>query len=283
MKVLVTGCTGQLGFDVCRQLKEKNIEYYGAVRDDFDLRNQAAIVSFIEKIKPDAVIHCAAYTAVDKAEDEPELCRQINVTATRTIAEICKTINAKMLYISTDYVFTGTGDHFQEVNDKKIAVNVYGQSKLDGESAVRNTLKNHFIVRVSWVFGIKGHNFIRTMLNLAQNHSTLRVVNDQIGSPTYTADLAVLLCNMVLSNKYGTYHATNEGICSWKDFAEEIFRQAAVNTAVIGQLSAEYPTKARRPLNSRLSKKSLDDAGFRRLPDWHDALQRYLKEINLEK
>lgn len=283
MKVLVTGCTGQLGFDVCRQLKKRNIEYYGAVRTDFDLRDESSVKNFVRKMKPTVIIHCAAYTAVDKAEDEKELCHSINVEGTKALAEAGKEVNAKMVYISTDYVFPGRGSQFYEINDNKEAVNVYGQSKLDGETVVRSILEKHFIVRISWVFGINGHNFVRTMLKLAQDHDTLKIVDDQIGSPTYTHDLAVLLCDMVASAKYGTYHATNEGVCSWKDFAEEIFRQAKMDITVIGQSSASYPTKAKRPLNSRLSKKSLDNAGFQRLPDWHDALYRYMKELKLAK
>ncbi|MBB5336791.1 dTDP-4-dehydrorhamnose reductase [Pectinatus brassicae] len=280
MKILVTGCSGQLGFDVCRELDRRNIAYYGAVRSDFDLTDKKAIQQFIEGYKPEVVIHCAAYTAVDKAEDEVDLCRKINVDAVKAIADGCKLIDAKLIYISTDYVFPGDGEKFYNIDDEKNPPNVYGKSKLDGEEIVKDLLEKYFIVRISWVFGINGHNFIKTMLKLADSHADLKVVDDQIGSPTYTADLAPLLCDMAQSEKYGTYHATNEGICSWAQFAAEIFKLAGKNVEVTGQPSEAYPTKAKRPLNSRLSKKSLDEAGFKRLPDWHDALDRYIKELN---
>lgn len=282
MKVLVTGCTGQLGFDVCRELQKRKIEYYGAVRDDFDLTNEKSSRNFIEKIKPDVIIHCAAYTAVDKAEDEKELCCRVNTEGTKILAQECRKIDAVMIYISTDYVFAGTGTSFYETNDKKQPINTYGQSKAAGEDAVQSILDKYFIVRISWVFGINGNNFVKTMLRLAKTHEKLKIVNDQTGSPTYTADLAVLLADMLTSNKYGIYHATNEGICSWKEFAEEIFCQTDIKIKLEGLSSADYPTKAKRPLNSRLSKKSLDEAGFKRLPDWHDALRRYLSKLKLK-
>lgn len=281
MKVLVTGYTGQLGYDVVVELKRRNIECIGTTRKDFSLTDTEKMKSFIEKYNPDAVIHCAAYTAVDKAEDEPELCRAVNTDATRALAKICKEINAKMIYISTDYVFPGDGDSFYEPEDKKAPQNIYGQTKLDGELAIQEILNKYFIVRISWVFGINGKNFIKTMLNLAKNHDKLTVVNDQIGSPTYTVDLAKLLCDMALSDKYGVYHATNEGICSWYDFACEIFKQADIKIDVEPVPSTAFPTKAIRPHNSRMSKKCLDEAGFNRLPAWQDALVRYLQELNM--
>ncbi len=280
MKVLVTGYSGQLGYDVVKELKNRGIECIGTTRKDFSLTDKKTMRDFICDYKPDAVIHCAAYTAVDKAEDEPEICRAVNTDAVKNLAQICKDIDAKMIYISTDYVFPGNGTEFYEVNDEKAPQNVYGQSKLDGELAVQNLLDKYFIVRISWVFGVNGKNFIKTMLNLAKTHDKLTVVNDQIGSPTYTADLAKLLCDMVISDKYGVYHATNEGICSWYDFAAEIFKQAGIDIEVQPVPSTSFPTKAKRPHNSRLSKKSLDMAGFNRLPDWKDALHKYLEEIN---
>ena len=281
MKVLVTGYTGQLGYDVVAELKRRNIECIGTTRQDFSLTDTEKMKSFVENYRPDAVIHCAAYTAVDKAEDEPELCRAVNTDATRALAKICKEINAKMIYISTDYVFPGDGDSFYEPEDEKAPQNVYGQTKLDGEKTVQEILDKYFIVRISWVFGINGKNFIKTMLNLAKTHDKLTVVNDQIGSPTYTVDLAKLLCDMVQTDKYGVYHATNEGICSWYDFACEIFKRAGIKINVEPVPSTAFPTKAKRPHNSRMSKKCLDEAGLNRLPAWQDALSRYLQEINI--
>lgn len=283
MKVLVTGYTGQLGYDVVKELKKRNIECIGTTRQDFSLTDTEEMKFFIKNYNPDTVIHCAAYTAVDKAEDEPELCRAVNAEATRQIAKICKDINAKMIYISTDYVFPGAGDSFYEPEDEKAPQNVYGQSKLDGEIAVQEILDKYFIVRISWVFGVNGKNFIKTMLNLAKMHDKLTVVNDQIGSPTYTADLANLLCDMIETDKYGVYHATNEGTCSWYEFACEIFKQSGVDIKVEPVSSSAFPTKAKRPHNSRMSKKCLDKAGFNRLPSWQDALHRYLKELSLNK
>lgn len=280
MKVLVTGYTGQLGFDVVSELKARNIECIGTTRNEFSLTDIEKMQAFVKAYKPDVVIHCAAYTAVDKAEDEVELCAQINHLATKKLAKVCKEIDAKMIYISTDYVFAGSGEDFYEVSDEKAPQNVYGKSKLDGELAVQEILDKYFIVRISWVFGSNGKNFIKTMLNLAKTHDKLTVVNDQIGSPTYTVDLAKLLCDMALSDKYGVYHATNEGICSWYDFACEIFKQADIKINVKPVSSTAFPTKAIRPHNSRMSKKCLDEAGFNRLPTWQNALTKYLKEIN---
>lgn len=281
MKILVTGYTGQLGFDVVCELKARNIECIGTTRKECSLTDTEKMKSFVKAYKPDVIIHCAAYTAVDKAEDEIELCDQINHLATKTLAKVCKEIDAKMIYISTDYVFAGSGENFYEVNDEKAPQNVYGKSKLDGELAVQEILDKYFIVRISWVFGSNGKNFIKTMFNLAKTHDKLTVVNDQIGSPTYTVDLAKLLCDMALSDKYGVYHATNEGICSWYDFACEIFKQADIKIDVKPVPSTAFPTKAIRPHNSRMSKKCLDEAGFNRLPIWQDALSRYLQEINI--
>ena len=230
--------------------------------------------------KPETVIHCAAYTAVDKAESEAELALTVNGLATRWVAEACREINAKMIYISTDYVFGGDGKTPYEVHDEKKPVNVYGRSKLLGEDSVSAILPQHFIVRVSWVFGINGKNFVKTMLRLAETKNQLRVVKDQIGSPTYTVDLAKLLADMAFTEKFGIYHASNEGFCSWAEFAKEIFKQAGLNVEVEEIETIDYPTPARRPFNSRLSKKSLDDAGFNHLPPWQDAVKRFLAEMN---
>ena len=279
MKVLVTGVGGQLGYDVLKSLKERNIEYIGADLKEFDITDYVAAYRFITDYGPDAVIHCSAYTAVDRAEDEPEICRRVNALGTENIAKICKEIDAKMIYISTDYVFPGTGADFYEVDSPTGPQNKYGQTKLEGELAVKNILKKYFIVRISWVFGINGNNFIKTMLKLGKERSGLNIVADQIGSPTYTADLAPLLCDMVVTDKYGIYHATNEGICSWAEFTEEIFRQAGLTCKVNHIKTEDYPTKAARPKNSRMSKKSLDDAGFKRLSAWQNALKRYLYSL----
>lgn len=279
MKVLVTGITGQLGFDVMRELSRRGVEGFGAGRAEFDVTDFSAAREFILAARPDAVIHCSAYTAVDRAEDEPELCRRVNAEGTENLARICREIGAKMVYISTDYVFPGTGENFYAPEDETGPCNVYGETKLAGELAVKRTLAEHFIVRISWVFGVNGNNFVKTMLRLGRERGELSVVADQVGSPTYTADLARLLVDMVGTEKYGTYHATNEGVCSWAEFAEEIFRQAKLSVLVHPIGSAAYPTRAVRPKNSRLSKTCLEAAGFAGLPDWKDALARYLKEL----
>lgn len=279
MKVLVTGVKGQLGYDVCKVLAQRGVDYIGADIAEFDITDVEATESFIKTHQPNVVVHCSAWTAVDAAEDVPEKVEAVNVDGPRNIARVCKEIGAKMVYISTDYVFPGKGEQFYEVDDETGPTSVYGKTKLGGELAVKETLEEHFIVRISWVFGKNGNNFIKTMLRLAESRTEISVVCDQIGSPTYTADLAPLLCDMIETEKYGTYHATNEGICSWAEFAEEIFRQAGKNMVVHHIPSSEYPAKAERPLNSRMSKKRLTDAGFQRLPDWQDALSRYLNEL----
>lgn len=262
MKVLVTGATGQLGWDVMKELKKRNIECCGTGSKELDITDREAVMRFIEDYRPDAVIHCAAYTAVDKAEDEPEKCRDVNVNGTAYIAEACRMVDAKMVYISTDYVFGDDGDKPHEVDDPVHPLNVYGQTKWEGEEAVRRTLQKYFIVRISWVFGEHGNNFVKTMLRLGQTHKEITVVADQFGAPTYTADLAPLLCDMIETDKYGTYHACNGGCCSWAEFAEEIFRQAHMDVKVIPIRTEEYPTKARRPKNSRLSMTQLKGAGL---------------------
>lgn len=280
MKVLVTGIKGQLGFDVCNELTKRGIENQGIDRDECDITNKQAVLDYIYNYAPDVVVHCAAYTAVDRAESEEHVCRRVNRDGTEYIALACKTINAKMVYISTDYVFNGEGDKFFEVDDETGPLNMYGLTKLEGEEQVRKILEKYFIVRISWVFGVNGNNFINTMLRLSGGNKELKIVADQIGSPTFTYDLAPLICDMIETEKYGTYHATNEGECSWAEFAEHIFKVAGQNVLVHHITTEEYPTKAVRPKNSRLSKKSLDEAGFKRLPDWKDAVERYIKQYN---
>jgi dTDP-4-dehydrorhamnose reductase len=279
MKVIVTGVKGQLGYDVIRELNRRKIECQGVDIEDFDITDSNSVTDFIVAYRPAAVIHCSAYTAVDKAEENLELCRAVNSEGSRNIARACRDIKAKMIYISTDYVFPGNGEAFYETNDATEPLGVYGQTKLDGELAVKDLLNQYFIVRISWVFGINGNNFIKTMLKLSETREEVSVVADQIGSPTYTADLAPLLCDMVVTDKYGTYHATNEGTCSWAELAEEAFRAAGRSTKVNYITTEEYHTKALRPKNSRLSKRSLDEAGFTRLPEWQDAVKRYIEEL----
>ena len=279
MKILVTGVGGQLGYDVCKVLDARRIENKGVDLAYFDITDAKVTREYITSYHPDAVIHCSAWTAVDKAEDELETVRAVNTEGARNIAVACKEIGAKMLYISTDYVFPGTEDRFYEPDDPTGPLGAYGATKLGGELAVKELLDRYFIVRISWVFGKNGNNFVKTMLRLAETRDELNVVCDQVGSPTYTADLAPLLCDMIVTEKYGTYHATNEGICSWADFAEEIFRLAGKQVKVHHIPTSEYPTRALRPLNSRMSKDKLEQAGFARLPQWKDALRRYLTEI----
>ena len=290
MKVLVTGVKGQLGYDTVNELEKRGHSAVGVDIEEMDITNAEEVNRVIKDVNPDAVIHCAAWTAVDSAEDEENIpkVRSVNAKGTENIAKGCRELDIKMIYISTDYVFNGQGTHFWEPDEKDFApLNVYGQTKYEGECAVKENLDKYFIVRIAWVFGKNGRNFIKTMLNLGKTHKELRVVNDQIGSPTYTYDLAKLLVDMVETEKYGIYHATNEGICSWYDFACEIFKQAAEmgrneynDVKVIPVTTAEYgESKAKRPFNSRMSKEKLTETGFEKLPDWKDALKRYLKEI----
>ncbi len=281
MKALVTGVTGQLGFDVMRVLSARGAETVGATRSEMPLDDPARAGAFVVAARPDVVLHCAAYTAVDRAEEERDLCQRVNGSATGAVAQACEAVGAKLVYISTDYVFPGTGDRFYEAEDETGPCNVYGASKLAGERALRKAMTSgrFFIVRTSWVFGTHGKNFIRTILGLAETRSELTVVDDQIGSPTYTADLAELLADMAESEKFGVYHATNEGVCSWAELAAEAIRLRGLSTKVTPVSSDMYPTKATRPKNSRLSKASLDAAGFRRLPAWQDAVRRYISEM----
>ncbi len=279
MKVLVTGVKGQLGYDVMAELAKRNIEAIGVDIDEMDITDKISVEKVIGEAAPDVVVHCAAYTAVDAAEDNEALCRRVNADGTRNIAEVCKKLDCKMVYISTDYVFDGQGTRPWEPDDERHPLNVYGQTKYEGELAVQENLSKYFIVRIAWVFGKNGKNFVKTMLKLAETHDKLTVVNDQFGSPTYTYDLARLLVDMIQTDKYGIYHATNEGICTWYEFACEIFRQAGVKIEVTPVPASEYPTKAKRPENSRLDKSKLTENGFERLPSWQDALRRYIKEI----
>jgi len=281
MRVLVTGVKGQLGHDVMDELAAKGIEGIGVDVEEMDITDAAACEKVITEAKPDAVIHCAAYTAVDAAEDNVELCRKVNAEGTRNIAKVCKALDIKMMYISTDYVFNGEGLRPWEPDDHREPLNVYGLTKYEGEIAVEQNLEKYFIVRIAWVFGVNGKNFIKTMLRLGQERGAVSVVNDQIGSPTYTYDLSKLLVAMIQTDKYGRYHATNEGLCSWYEFACEIFRQAGMDEVKVTPVpTSGYPaSKAKRPMNSRISKEKLTENGFERLPDWKDAVGRYLKEI----
>lgn len=304
MKVFVTGVAGQLGHDVMNELAKRGYEgvgsdiapeYSGAADGSpvtimpyvsLDITDSAAVETALTEIRPDVVVHCAAWTAVDAAEDEENQAkvRAINVGGTENIARVCKAIDAKMMYISTDYVFNGQGTEPWTADCTDFApLNVYGQTKLEGENAVRDTLEKHFIVRIAWVFGMNGKNFVKTMLNVGKKHDTVRVVNDQVGTPTYTLDLSRLLVDMVESDKYGCYHATNEGgYISWYDFTCEIFRQAGYTTKVVPVTTAEYGlSKAARPFNSRLDKSKLVESGFMPLPMWQDALARYLEAVPL--
>ena len=302
MKVFVTGVGGQLGHDVINELYKRGHEgvgsdiapQYSGIADGsavttapyfpMDITDKDSVQAVLNQVKPDVVVHCAAWTAVDLAEEEENIAkvRAINATGTQNIADVCKALDCKMIYISTDYVFDGQGETPWQPDCKDYKpLNVYGQTKLEGELAVANTVKKFFVVRIAWVFGLNGNNFIKTMLNVGKKYENLRVVNDQVGTPTYTLDLSRLLVDMAESDKYGYYHATNEGgYISWYDFACEIFKQAGCSTTVTPVTTAQYGlSKAARPFNSRLDKKKLADAGFTPLPTWQDALARYLKEI----
>lgn len=274
MKVLVTGSKGQLGYDVLRVLKEKNIDHLGIDKDDLDITIENNVHSFIEQYKPSVIIHCAAYTAVDKAEEEKELAYKINVLGTRYLVEAAKKVNAKFLYISTDYVFDGKGENPFIIIDKPNPVNYYGQTKYEGELEVINNLREYFIVRISWVFGINGHNFVKTMLKLSESRKELTVVSDQIGSPTYTYDLSYALIDLINSNNYGIHHITNDEYCSWNEFAREIFKQSNKDVVVNPILTKDYTTKAKRPLNSKMIKNDI------KLRPWTEALNHFLKELN---
>lgn len=277
--IVVTGVGGQLGFDVVKELNKRNIPCIGIDKAELDITDKNAVLSFFEEQRPDAVIHCAAYNAVDNAESDAESCGAVNIYGTENIAAACGKTGAKMMFFSTDYVFSGEKNGEYEVWDKKEPLSVYGRSKSRGEDKIAEHTDKYFILRISWLFGINGNNFVKTMLRLSKTNKELNVVSDQVGSPTYTKDLARLICDMIVTEKYGTYHATNEGFCSRAEFAEKIFELAGRDVRVNRVTTEEYSTVAARPLNSRLSKCSLDSAGFSRLPDWEDALERYLKEV----
>ena len=279
MKVLVTGVNGQLGHDIVEECQKRNIEAIGVDVKEMDITNVNQVNEVITETKPDAIIHCAAWTAVDKAEDEVEQCRKVNRDGTKHIVDVCEKLDLPLMYFSTDYVFDGQGEEPWNEYDERHPLNVYGQTKYEGELEVER-LKKHFIIRISWVFGINGHNFIKTMLRLGKERGEVSVVNDQIGSPTYTYDLARLCVDMIQTKEYGTYHATNEGICSWYEFACEIFKQAKMDVIVHPVDSTQFPTRAIRPKNSRMNKTELDKHGFTRLPSWQDALERYLDTLD---
>jgi len=279
MRILVTGSKGQLGFDVVNELKKRGHAPIGVDIEDMDITDADSVRKVIIQSNAEAVIHCAAYTAVDAAEENEAVCRKVNVNGTEHIAAVCKELKLKMMYISTDYVFNGEGERPWEPDDLREPLNIYGQTKYEGELAVEKLVEKFFIVRIAWVFGVNGKNFVRTMLKLGESGNEVNVVADQTGSPTYTYDLAKVLVDMIETDKYGRYHVTNEGLCSWYDFAVEIFRQAGMDVKVNPLDSSQFPAKAKRPGNSRMSKDKLDRAGFDRMPVWQDALAHYLKTI----
>lgn len=279
MKVgLVTGSNGQLGYDVIKRLDQNNIEYLGTDRKILDITNKEEVRRVIKDYNPNIVIHCAAYTAVDKAEDERELFYTVNVLGTRNVAGVCKEIDAKMIYISTYYVFDGEGNEPFEVTDKPNPINYYGQTKYEGEIEVQRLLNKFFIVRISWVFGINGNNFVKTMLRLGKERDEISVVADQIGSPTYTYDFAKLLVERIETDKYGIYHATNDGYCSWYEFAFEIFKQAGMDFQVNPINTEDYPTRAKRPKNSRMNQQ-IKQLGFI-MPKWESALHDFINRYS---
>lgn len=280
MRILVTGYTGQLGFDVVKFGQQLGLEMIGTGSAELDITNESDVLHYVSEVQPHAIIHSAAYTAVDKAEDDKESCWAVNVEGTRNLAKAAKIVSAKFMYISTDYVFDGKGDNpFMEDEHPK-PIGYYGVTKYEGEAFVQQLLDTWFIVRISWVFGLNGNNFVKTMLRLAETRDELNVVGDQIGSPTYTKDLAKLLIEMIQTEKFGIYHATNEGFCSWAEFAKEIFKVTGKQVTVHSIKTEEYPTRAVRPKNSRLSKRKLVENGFSSLPKWQDAVKDYIKELN---
>ncbi len=277
LRILVTGSGGQLGHDVAETLQSRGHSVLAPLRAELDITDSEAVADYFSANLPDAVIHCAAWTAVDLAEDCEEDCRKVNVDATARITGECAKLGIPIVYISTDYVFDGSGDEPWKEDDPLCPINAYGRSKADGEAAVR-AYPRHFIVRISWVFGSNGKNFIKTMLNLSKKTDTVRVVDDQFGSPTYTADLAPFLCDMVSTERYGIYHAHNSGVCRWYDVAVETFRAAGLDTKVVPIPTSEFPMKAARPLNSRMDSSGFE-AAFGKLPDWKDAVHRFVKSL----
>lgn len=276
-RVLVTGINGQLGYDVVKELDKRGYISVGVDKEKMDLTDLSNISNFIKDSNIDAIIHCAAYTAVDLAEDNKELCEIVNSLSVKEISNACKELDIPLVYISTDYVFDGTKDGEYTESDIENPINVYGKTKLDGENYVKEILNKYYIVRISWVFGENGNNFINTMLRLSKEHKELNIIDDQIGSPTYTKDLAPLLVDMLESDRYGLYHVTNEGFCSWYEFAKEIFKLKNIDIKVNSISTKDYPTKARRPLNSKMSKQKLIDKGFTPLRNWKEAVKDYLK------
>ncbi|MBM7839406.1 dTDP-4-dehydrorhamnose reductase [Alkalihalobacillus xiaoxiensis] len=283
MKILVTGSNGQLGYDVLKEGKKSGLNIKGVGRKEFNIIDKSQVENYIFHMNPDIIIHCAAFTSVDEAEQHKKLCMDVNYLGTKNIAETAKKINAKLVYISTDYVFNGEGNLPFDETTSPCPINYYGETKLDGENVIKALMNDWFIVRVSWVFGINGKNFVKSILKNAKIKHELNVVDDQIGSPTYTIDLARFLLDLIDTDKYGIYHVTNSGYCSWADFAEEIVKLSSNNSKVNRISSDHYQTKANRPKNSRLSKKSIDRNGFTRLPEWEDALKRFLMELNKDK
>ncbi|KIL43155.1 dTDP-4-dehydrorhamnose reductase [Jeotgalibacillus campisalis] len=282
MKILVTGFTGQLGFDVYHEGLKNGYGMHGVGREQLDITNEQDVYDYVKELNPDTIIHCAAYTAVDRAEDDKELCWDVNVNGTRYLASVAKEVGAKFIYISTDYVFEGSGETPFKESDLVNPVGYYGLTKYEGEKVVVDLVQKSFIVRISWVFGINGNNFIKTMLRLSHTRSELNIVGDQYGSPTYTFDLAKLLIDMAKTEKYGVYHASNEGFCSWAEFAKEIFKLTNKQVKVNAISTKEYPTRAERPKNSRMSKDKLEQQGFNRLPNWNNALKHYLQQLEKE-
>lgn len=281
MKCLVTGAAGQLGYDIVKKLEELGASYLAPNIDEMDITNGEVVDEVINAYKPDVIFHCAAYTAVDKAEDEKDICYKVNVTGTENIVDAARRNNSKVVYISTDYVFDGTKDGVYQIDDQTNPVNYYGYTKFLGEEKVR-TLEDYLVVRISWVFGINGKNFIKTMLKLSETKNELSVVSDQVGSPTYTEDLAKLLIEMVQKNKKGTFHATNEDYCSWYEFAKYIFEINGKDVNVNPVLTKDYVTAAKRPLNSKMSKQKLEEEGLERLPSWKDATNRFCRVLKKE-
>ncbi|WML55131.1 dTDP-4-dehydrorhamnose reductase [Neobacillus sp. PS3-12] len=280
MKILVTGYSGQLGYDVVREGLNRGFDMIGVGSKDLNITDEAFVYQYIGNVKPDAIIHCAAYTAVDQAEEDRDNCWKVNVEGTKNLSIAARNVNSKFMYISTDYVFNGEGDIPFVEKDQSEPKGYYGLTKLEGEKAVHSILNDWFIVRTSWVFGMNGNNFVKTMLRLAETRAVLNVVGGQVGSPTYTYELARLLVDMIQTEKYGIYHATNEGFCSWAEFARGIFRLSGKGVKVNSIPTEEYPTRAARPKNSRLSKQKLIDNGFKPLPNWQDSLHHYLKQLH---
>jgi dTDP-4-dehydrorhamnose reductase/dTDP-4-dehydrorhamnose 3,5-epimerase len=283
LKFMITGVNGQLGHDVMIKLKTLNFDVIAPSLEEFDLTNRSQVKNYIMSEKPDVIIHCAAYTAVDKAEEEKDLCYLVNVEGTRAVAEAAKEIRATVVYVSTDYVFDGLGQEPHSEDKEPNPINHYGYTKDQGEKIVRELIDKNFVVRTSWVYGLNGNNFVRTMLKLAESRNEINVVSDQIGAPTYTKDLAEFIVNLIQTKKYGTYHGVNEGYCSWHEFAESIFIKSGINMRVNPIATKDYPTRAKRPSNSRLSKEKTTKAGIDRLPNWKDALTRFIEELNRQE